>query len=286
MRYAVCNELFGDLPFSRACRIAKEEGFEGIEIAPFSIFGDFSDATIGRAMVECRRILQEEGLQFVGFHWLLAKPEGLHLASPDRYVRSRSWEHLRFMLECAAGFGGGKLVLGSPKQRSTPQGMTPIEVKGILLKELSAIADHAVSCNSQLLIEALSPDQTDIVTSLEEAVDIVEKVGKPAIKTMFDFHNARRESLGPAPLIERFYPYIEHIHLNETEGGAPGTGSTDYMPSLRALLRRGYFGWLSMEIFQAPEDPRQVLRTAMRTMQEAEASARMHERSVIQGERK
>lgn len=275
MRYAVCNELFGDMPFGEACRITREEGFEGMEIAPFTIFGDFSDAAIGKGIVDCRHILKEEGLHFVGFHWLMAAPTGLHLASPNRFVRSRSWEHLRFMLECAAGFGGGNLVLGSPKQRSTPQGMAPSEAKRILIDGLLEIASHAASCDSKLLIEALSPDQTDIVTNLEEAVEAVRRVDKPAIRTMFDFHNARAEHHDPATLIERFYPYIEHVHLNETEGGgAPGTGNTDYLPPVRSLLARGYRGWLSMEIFQVPEDPRQVLQTAMRTMREAESAAR------------
>lgn len=278
MRYAVCNELFGDMPFSEACRITKEEGFEGLEIAPFTIFGDFSDTTIGKAMVECAKILKEEGLRFTGFHWLMAQPEGLHLASPDRYVRSRSWEHLRFLLECAAGFGGGNLVLGSPRQRSTPQGMTPSEVQRIIVEGLMEIADHAASCDSKVLIEALSPDQSDIVTSLAEAADIVERIRKPAIQTMFDFHNARAERLAPVQLIERFYPHIEHIHVNETaDGGAPGTGNTDYLPPVRALLEHAYTGWLSMEIFQIPDNPREVLRTAMRTLRAVEASARASE---------
>ncbi len=274
MRYAVCNELFGDMPFSEACRITREEGFEGMEIAPFTIFDDFSDVAIGKGIVDSRHILKEEGLEFAGFHWLLAKPEGLHLASPDRFVRSRSWEHLRFMLECAAGFGGGDLVLGSPKQRSSLPGVAPSEVKKILTEGLREIADHAASCDSRLLLEALSPDQTDIVTSLKEAVDVVQSVNKPAIRTMFDFHNARAENFAPAELIERFYSYIKHLHLNETAGGgAPGTGSTDYLSPVRALRAREYRGWLSIEIFQVPKDPRQVLQTAMRTMREAEMSA-------------
>lgn len=274
MHYAVCNELFGDMPFGEACRITREEGFEGIEIAPFTIWDDFSDVAIGKSIATYRHILKEEGLQFVGFHWLLAAPEGLHLASPDRFVRRRSWEHLRFLLECAADFGGGNLVLGSPKQRSTPSGMVPSEVKRIIIDGLFDIADYAASCSSKLLLEALSPDQTDIVTSLEEAVEVVRIVNKPAIRTMFDFHNARDEKLPPATLIEQFYPYIEHVHLNETEkGSAPGSGNTDYLPPVRALLAREYSGWLSIEIFEVPKDPRQVLRTAMRTMRQVEASA-------------
>jgi hypothetical protein len=52
MRYAVCNELFGQIPFTEACRMAKEEWFEGMGIASFTIFGDFIDAVIGRVISE------------------------------------------------------------------------------------------------------------------------------------------------------------------------------------------------------------------------------------------
>lgn len=261
------------MPFTRACQQARKEGFEGIEIAPFTIFGDFTDQSIGRAIPETNHILQGEGLAFVGFHWLLAKPEGLHLTSPNLMVRGRTWDYLRFLLDCAGAFGGGNLVLGSPKQRSTPPGMEPEEVKNILREGLSRLASHAASCKSMILLEALSPDQTDIITSLEEATDIVKKIGQPSIGTMFDFHNARDEKKAPQVLLDEYWSLIAHVHLNETEGGPPGSGGTDYAPSLRSLMNHHYRGWLSIEIFSVPENPGQMLRTAMSTMKMAEKTA-------------
>jgi len=261
------------MSFAEVCRTAREEGFEGIEVAPFTIFGDFSDTSIGRAIPEANHILKEEGLEFVGFHWLLAKPEGLHLAAPDLFIRSRTWDHLRFMLDCAGAFGGGKLVLGSPRQRSTPAGMKPDQVKGILGEELARLADYAASCNSMILLEALSPDQTDIVTSLEEATAIVKEIDRASIRTMLDFHNARNEKRAPHLLVDEYWPFIAHVHLNETAGGPPGSGDTDYASSLCSLMRHGYGGWLSIEIFEVPENPRQVLRTALDTMKRAEKAA-------------
>jgi len=270
MRYAVCNELFGKLPLSSACCIAKEEGFDGLEFAPFTVFGEFTDYEIGKALSEIRSILDGEGLSFVGFHWLLAKPEGLHIASPDRFVRSRTWDHMRFLLDCAGALGGGKLILGSPRQRSTLPGMSREETQEILKNGLAQLGHHAASCNSMLLIEALSRDQTDIVTSLEEAVHLVEEIDHPAIQTMFDFHNARDETSPPCKLLAKYFSYIAHIHLNETDGGPPGSGQTDYASALGVLIDQGYSGWLSIEIFEVPEDPKSLLHTAMQTMQKAQ----------------
>jgi sugar phosphate isomerase/epimerase len=42
MKYAVCNELFGTRSLREAADIAAACGFQGLELAPFTIFGDFS----------------------------------------------------------------------------------------------------------------------------------------------------------------------------------------------------------------------------------------------------
>lgn len=273
MRYAVCNEIFGAMPFARACRIARQAGFEGMELAPFALFGAFTDHEISHAMPQIARVLKDEGLAFAGFHWLMAKPDGLHLASPDPFVRSRSWDHLRFLLDCAGALGGGVLVLGSPKQRSTPPGMTRSQVLDILADQLSRLAPHAQDCNSLILPEALSPDQSDVITSMQEAAELVEGINHPAVRMMFDFHNARAESDPPEVLIERHIRHIAHIHINEKDGGPPGSGSTSYVPSMKVLHAAGYKGWISMEIFTVPEDPWPILEKAVTTMKNAEARA-------------
>ena len=40
MKYAVCNELFGDLPLADSCRQTAAYGFTGIELAPYTFCED------------------------------------------------------------------------------------------------------------------------------------------------------------------------------------------------------------------------------------------------------
>ncbi len=263
LRYSVCNELFGDLPLPRAARIVRESGYTGIEFAPFTIFGDFSAGNVRGGLAEVRSVLDGEGLSFAGFHWLLAKPEGLHLASPDPAVRRRSVDHLKFLADCAGKLGGGPMVLGSPRQRGSLPGVPKREAEAALDRALREAAPAVEAAGCSLLLESLSPEQTDVVNTLSEAVLRARAAGNPAAASMFDFRNVSSEAEPWEILLDRHYEDIRHIHANEIDGRAPGTGSSDYLPAFRTLLTRGYLGWVSVEIFEVPADPGAILRGSM-----------------------
>jgi D-psicose/D-tagatose/L-ribulose 3-epimerase len=69
-----------------------------------------------------------------------------------------------------------------------------------------------------VLIEALAPHLSDVVTTLDEAVAIVKQIGSPAIQTMFDTHNAVKESQPHGTLIKKYARHIRHVHINEMDG--------------------------------------------------------------------
>jgi len=263
MKYSVCNELFGSMPLPEVCRLARISGFSGVEFAPYTVFGDFSSGDVSRGVAAMRLALDAEGLEFAGFHWLLAKPEGLHLASLDSTVKKKSRDHVARLLEAAGEMGGGELILGSPKQRHSLPGQDRTETTKILCGVLAELAPLALACRSEILIEQLSPDQTDVINTMEEAVGCVDSIGAPSIQGMFDFHNAMSEKEPWQALVEKYYPYIHHIHINEVDGRAPGTGTSDYGPCYEILKSRKYDRWVSIEIFEIPEDPAATLSESM-----------------------
>ncbi len=115
----------------------------------------------------------------------------------------------------------------------------------------------------RLLIEPLSPDQTDVVTTLDEAVAIVQQIASPAIQTMFDTHNAVKEILPHPELLRKYLPFIQHVHVNEMDGREPGTGSYDFAALLSTLAASNYRGWVSLEVFDFSRDPSLVAGNAL-----------------------
>ncbi len=189
-RYSICNEAFEKWPFADACRAIRKIGYTGIEIAPFTLAEKPSDVIPARR-AEFRRIMQSEGLEFVGLHWLMMSPAGLHVTTPDAGLRHRGWEHIRDLIDLCADLGpDGVMVFGSPKQRATTGGSTREEATRRMAEGLAAAAPHAQSRGVTVLLEALPIGQCDVVQSLAEASEIVDAIGSPAIQTMFDIHNA------------------------------------------------------------------------------------------------
>ena len=248
-RHAMCNEAFEGWPFAGACRAIRAAGYTGIEIAPFTLAADPGDISAARRR-EYRDIIVSEGLAFAGLHWLMVSPQGLHLTTPDAALRERSWEHIRSLADLAADLGDGAvMVLGSPRQRCSTGGLWPEEATRHLAEGLRAIAPHAAARGVTVLLEALPANQCDVVRTLAEAVGMVREISSPAVGTMFDVHNAIDEAEPHAALVERYFEFIRHVHVNEPDGRHCGAGNYDFKPVLAALGRLGYAGWISLEAF-------------------------------------
>jgi len=272
MKYAVCNELFGDVAFRNACRKVASYGFEGIEIAPYTL--QENPRKIGSKEAKgIKRIINDSGLRFVGFHWLLRAPEGLHITTPDAPVRRKSWDFLKFLIDLCHELGGGSMVLGSGKQRTT-KGISKEEALSYFGEGLKAMARLAEGSDVKVLVEVLPSRVTDVVNTLREAKELIEEVGSPAIRSMFDFHNCDDEDKPWDQLIDEYSGIIEHVHFNEIDGNYPGSGHSDFLPAFRALRDRDYKGWISLEIFHFTEPPDAILTSTRRVLLELEEKLR------------
>ena len=267
-QHATCNEGFKDWDFAQAAKTIRKIGYTGIELAPFTLAEDATTLSAEKRR-EYRRIIESEGLTFVGLHWLLVGPKDIHVTTPDRAIRERSWQYVHGLIDLCADLGpNGVMVFGSPKQRASTGGISPQEAKKHFVEGLAGLADHAAQRGVTVLVEALSPDQTDVVTSLAEAVEVVQTINHPAIRTMFDTHNAVAETEPHDVLVDRYFDLIRHVHVNEMDGRRPGLGDYDFKPVLRVLKRRNYQGWVSLEAFDFTGGPDKVVEESLRYLEQ------------------
>lgn len=273
LKFALCNELFQKFPFEAACTEIKRVGYTGIEIAPFTL-SSAPDSLTREDRSRLQNTMNATGLAFVGLHWLLVAPEGLHATTPDPEVRARTWNFLASLIDLCADLRTSPqdrpvMVFGSPKQRSATGGLSAAAAAEVFETELRRLAPHAERRQVQILIEPLSTAQTDVINTLEQAVAMVERIGSPAIRTMFDVHNAVDEVLPHPDLVRKYLPYLSHIHVNEMDGREPGTGQYNFRELLNTLVALNYKGWVSLEVFDFSRDSIEVASNALHHLHQA-----------------
>ncbi|MGH7140100.1 MAG: sugar phosphate isomerase/epimerase family protein, partial [Pirellulales bacterium] len=123
MKFAICNETFLDWPFEKAFAFARECGYTGIEIAPFTIHTDARKISAQRR-AEVRGQAEDAGLDVIGLHWLLAKTEGLYLTTPEAAVRRATADYVQELARLCRDLGGSIMVFGSPQQRNLLPGVS------------------------------------------------------------------------------------------------------------------------------------------------------------------
>ncbi len=258
----MCNEAFEQTPFVDVCRTLRGIGYEGIEIAPFTMAPDPVEITPAQRR-EYADIMHSEGLTFVGLHWLMVSPKGLHVTTPDEALRLRSWQHIRNLIDLCADLGpGGVMIFGSPLQRSTTGGLTVEQATRNYVDGLESVARQARGRGVTILVEALPKAQSDVVTTLDQAAAIVGEINSPAIQTMFDTHNAVDESEPHTALLEKHFSIIKHVHVNETDGRYPGTGDYDFGAILKKIQALNYKGWVSLEVFDFKPNAEEIAQAS------------------------
>jgi sugar phosphate isomerase/epimerase len=251
MIIALCNEVLRELDFPGQCALAKGLGYDGLEIAPFTLSAEPHRLSASRR-AELRRIAQDHGLAITGLHYLLLAPAGLSITSPDAGVRERTTEVMRALIGLCADLGGRTLVHGSPAQRRVAEGQSPDAALRNAEACFAAIADDAEAAGVTYCIEALAPPEAELINTVAEAAAIVDRIGSAAVRTMIDTCAAAGGERAPVPeLIEHWLPTgkIAHVHLNAADRRAPGQGDLRFGPILAALRRHGYAGVCSVEPF-------------------------------------
>lgn len=272
-KQALCNEVYQKAPFAETCQSLRKLGYDGIELAHFTLADKPSDITPDQRR-EYKRIMNSEGLGFVGVHWVMVAPAGLHVTTPDEALRARSWQHIRDLIELSADLGDDTvLVFGSPKQRGTTGGSTREEATRRYVEGLMSVVPTAEQRGVTVLIEALPLNQTDVINSLDEAVSLVQEINSPAVQTMFDTHNAVDETEPHADLIRKHKDYIRHVHVNELDGRRPGAADYDFQSIFRALRDINYRRWVSAEVFDFQPDAETIARESLAYLKEQEKAS-------------
>lgn len=257
MRFAICNEHWGQAPFEKVCEDAAACGYQGLELAPFTLKEDPRELTIADA-IRLTRIAHSFGLEIIGLHWLLTKPAWLHITTPDALLRAEAMKFGRHLARFCGELGGKVMVWGSPKARNLLPEWDKQEATKRAAEVVRGVAEMAGQYGATLAMEPLGRKETNWMNSAAEGIEFCQLVDHPACKLHLDVKAMSDESKPIPDIIRDSKEWFVHFHTNDPNLLGPGMGEVRYEPIIAALKEVGYDGWLSTEVFDYSLGPKAI----------------------------
>jgi sugar phosphate isomerase/epimerase len=161
-----------------------------------------------------------------------------------------------------ARLGVRTVVFGSGGARRVPEGFPREEAVGQLIAFGRRIAPLAKARGITVAVEPLRREETNIINSVAEGLELVETIDDSAFQLMVDFYHLASEHENP-DIIVRAGTRVRHIHMANPNGRVFPLvwDEFEYEPFFAALRRIGYGGRISVEASTrdlATEGPRAI----------------------------
>jgi sugar phosphate isomerase/epimerase len=207
-----------------------------------------------------RRAAEKGGIEIVGLHWLLVKPEGLHINHPDEIIRISTQEYMEALIHFCADIGGKLLIHGSPHQRTIQHEWNFKESWERARETFKACLETARKREVVYCIEPLSRTSTNFINTVAEGLRLVKEIRHPNFKMVFDCRHAlaQEKSVTEALVQALDSRMLCHIHVNDANGKGPGFGETRFTAILNTLIKNHYHGYLSVEVYPFDPDPQTI----------------------------
>jgi hydroxypyruvate isomerase len=234
MRYSACIELLfrPEAPdFAARIHAARSAGLDAVEFWSWS----------GKDLDAVATALRDTGLPLAG---ILCEPIAniTNPATHDFFLAG-----VKASLAAARRLGTGLMIA---QGGNTVAGASRASQHRALVECLSRAAEIVAGSGVVIALEPLN-DRVDhpgyFVTSTTEGLDIVDEVGRPEIRLLYDIYHAA--VMGePIDLLAGRVDRVAHVHLADAPGRhEPGTGRMDWQARLDWLAGQGYAGFVGLE---------------------------------------
>jgi sugar phosphate isomerase/epimerase len=171
---------------------------------------------------------------------------------PDPAERAASLTLLRERLELCARLGGVTVLLVPIFGRPLLPDLAPIYrpddlERALFLAQLKDIAEHATEAGAKLAIEPLNRYETHFINTLDQGAELCRRINRPSVRIMADFFHMSIEEASIDASIRQSAPFIEYVHVADSNRKQPGRGHLNFGPGFRALKAAGYDGYLGVE---------------------------------------
>ncbi len=245
----------------------KEVGYDGLEIAPFTLAQYVYDIPASTRAAIVRRAEQAR-LEILGIHWVFVGPEGVHLTHPNPEVRAFTAKYMIDLVNFCGDVGGKMLIFGSPKQRNVGRDVTYNQAfayaKDVFEQAMPVCEQRDVT----ICMEQLTHWETNFCYTPEQTVELIEAIDHPKFQLLLDTKAMTFLEEDRPTVIRKFGRYLRHYHANDANLCGPGWGDIDFGPIFSALRDIHYDRYVSVEVFKFDAGPEAIASKSLAYMKQ------------------
>lgn len=166
--------------------------------------------------------------------------------------RQEGIDYIKWCVEFAAEVGakvfGGPMYSAVGKTRMLSDEARAVQ-RGWAVTGLQQAADFAQDHGVKLAIEPLNRFETDLVNTVEQAVELCDLIGRSNVGLALDTFHMNIEEKDMAAAIALAGPKIFNFQISENDRGTPGSGHIPWTATFAALKTSGYQGPVVVESF-------------------------------------
>jgi len=170
----------------------------------------------------------------------------------DAQMRRRGVEYLRTCIDLAAEVGSphvaGPMYSATGKARLLPEDERERQRRWAA-EGLREAAEYAGERGVGLAIEPLNRFETDLVNTVDQGLDLCERIGHDNVGLLLDTFHMNIEEKSIPDAIREAGPRLRHFHACENDRGAPGSGHVEWDAVLGAVREVGFDGQVVIESF-------------------------------------
>jgi D-psicose/D-tagatose/L-ribulose 3-epimerase len=173
-------------------------------------------------------------------------------SSEEQSVRANTAQYLESCIDVARELGS-PFVAGPMYSATGKTNLLSADKRerqwSLAVETLKPVADYAGERGVQLAIEPLNRFETDFINTVEQGLELLDRIGAPNVGFLLDtFHMNIEEKDLPAA-IRTAGSKVFHFHSCENDRGTPGTGHVPWKDVVSALRAINYQGPVVIEAF-------------------------------------
>lgn len=170
----------------------------------------------------------------------------------DPEMRRKGVEYLKLCVDLASEVGS-KNVIGPMYSATGKARLLPEEERERqrewAAESLREAAGYAAERGVRLAMEPLNRFETDLVNTVEQGLDLCERIGAENVGLLLDTFHMNIEEKSIPEAIHAAGSRVFHFHACENDRGAPGSGHIEWDGIFKALSGAGYDGLVVIESF-------------------------------------